>query len=89
MLASVAGETGLSLALLETPKTGCVASRLLIKKVTYPLYNLCNSYTIGCPPVSVDNARALVSGLSCVYTGPNGVITIILYHLHQCIPCTS
>ena len=48
---------------------------------------LCNSYTMGCPPVRGDNPRALASGLSYVQVDKHGII--ILYHLHQCRPCTS
>ena len=48
---------------------------------------ICNSYTIGCPPVRGDNPRALASGLSNVQAYNHGIS--ILYHLHQCIPCTS
>ena len=48
---------------------------------------LCNSYTMGCLPVRGDNPRALASGLSCVQVDKHGIT--ILYHLHQCRPCTS
>ena len=48
---------------------------------------LCNSYTMGCPPVRGDNPRALASGLSYVQVDKHGIT--ILYHLHQCIPCIS
>ena len=47
----------------------------------------CNSYTMGCPPVRGDNPRALASGLSYVQVDRHGIT--ILYHLHQCRPCTS
>ena len=47
---------------------------------------LSNSYTMGCPPVRGDNPRALASGLSYVQVDKNGIT--ILYHLHQCNPCT-
>ena len=50
-------------------------------------YQLCNSYTMGCPPVREDNPRALASGLSYVQVDKHGIT--ILYHLHQCRPCTS
>ena len=40
----------------------------------------CNSYTIGSPPVRVDNPRALASGLSHVQ-GDRHALTIF-YHLH-------
>ena len=46
-----------------------------------------NSYTMGCPPVRGDNPRALASGLSYVQADKHGMS--ILYHLHQCRPCTS
>ena len=45
------------------------------------------SYTMGCPPVRGDNPRALASGLSYVHVDKHGLT--ILYHLHQCRPCTS
>ena len=48
---------------------------------------LSNSYTMGCPPVREDNPRALESGLSYVQADKHGLT--ILYHLHQCRPCTS
>ena len=54
------------------------------KKTTY---NICNSYTMGCPPVRGDNPRALASGLSYVQVDKHGIT--ILYHLHQCRSCTS
>ena len=48
---------------------------------------LCNSYTIGCSPERGDNPQALASGLSYVQVEYHGIT--ILYHLHQCRPCTS
>ena len=48
---------------------------------------ICNSYTMGCPPVRGDNPRALASGLSYVQVDKHGIT--ILYHLYQCRPCTS
>ena len=48
---------------------------------------LCNSYTMACPPVRIDNPRALASGLSYVQVDKHGIT--ILYHLLQCRPCTS
>ena len=39
------------------------------------------------PPVRGDNPRALASGLSYVQVDKHGMT--ILYHLHQCRPCTS
>ena len=50
-------------------------------------HELCNSYTMGCPPVRGDNRRALASGLSYVQVDKHGMTN--LYHLHQCRPCTS
>ena len=46
-----------------------------------------NSYSMSCPPVRGDNPRALASGLSYVEVDKHGIT--ILYHLHQCRPCTS
>ena len=46
-----------------------------------------NSYTMGGPLVRGDNPRALASGLSYVQVDKHGIT--ILYHLHQCRPCTS
>ena len=46
---------------------------------------MCN--TIVCLPVRGDNPRALASGLSYVMVDKHGIT--ILYHLHQCRPCTS
>ena len=46
-----------------------------------------NSYTMGCPTVRGDNPRALASGLSYAQVDKHGMT--ILYHLHQCRPCTS
>ena len=40
-----------------------------------------------CPPLRGDNPRALASGLSYVQVDEDGIT--ILYHLHQCRPCTS
>ena len=54
---------------------------------TYSELALRNSYTMGCPPVRGDNPRALASGLSYVQVDKHGIT--ILYHLHQCRPCTS
>ena len=50
-------------------------------------YVIRNSYTLGCPPVHGDNPRALASGLSYLQVDKHGMT--ILYHLHQCRPCTS
>ena len=62
----------------------------LLSDVTLPLHltdGTSNSYTMGCPPVRGDNPRALASGLSYVQVDKYGIT--ILYHLHQCRPCTS
>ena len=45
-----------------------------------------DSFTTGCPPVRGDNSRALASELSYVQVDNYGIT--ILYHLHQCRPCT-
>ena len=42
---------------------------------------------MGCPPVRGDNPRAIASGLSHVQVDKHGIT--ILYHQHQCRPCTS
>ena len=46
-----------------------------------------NRYTMVCPSVRGDNPRALASGLSYVQADKHGIP--ILYHLHQCRPCTE
>ena len=48
------------------------------------MYCICNSYTIGCPPVRGDNLRALASGLSNVYVDKHGIS--ILYHKYLIPP---
>ena len=50
-------------------------------------YMLRKSYTMACPPVRGDNPRTLASGLSYLRVDKQGIT--ILYHLHQCRPCTS
>ena len=47
---------------------------------------LSNSYTRSCPPVRGDYTRAFVSELSYIQVDKLGIT--ILYHLHQCRPCT-
>ena len=42
---------------------------------------ICNSYTMACPPVREDNPRALASGLSYVQVDKHGIT--ILDHQHQ------
>ena len=58
-----------------------------VSTIPSTLYLLSNSYTMGCPPVRGDNPRALASGLSYVQVDKHSIT--ILYHLHQCRPCTS
>ena len=67
------------------------------------VYCVSNSYTMGCPLVYGDNPRALASGLSYIQVDKHGITKLvdylhvqvnnpwytILYHLHQCRPCTS
>ena len=45
------------------------------------LLSLCNSYTMGCPPLRGDDPRALASGLSYVHVDKHG-ITILLSYIH-------
>ena len=45
------------------------------------------SYTMAWPPVRGDNPQVLSIGLSYVHADKHAGITI-LYHLHQCMPCT-
>ena len=68
--------------------------RILDVRVHVPIHvhvnkgrSISNSYNTGRLPVRRDNPRALASGLSYVHVDKH-VITI-LYHLHQCRPCTS
>ena len=63
-----------------------VLDNFFIRRPTHVSW-LSNSYTMGCPPVRGDNPRALASGLSYVQVDKHGIT--ILYHLHQCRPCTS
>ena len=51
------------------------------------VYTISKSYFMGCSPVRGDNPRALASGLPYVQMEKHGIT--ILYHLHQCRPCTS
>ena len=44
---------------------------------------------MGCPPVRGDNPRALVDQAALSYVQVDKHGKTILYHLHQCIPCTS
>ena len=64
-------------------KSKCLQLGTMLEMVV----RLSNSYTMGCPPVRGDNPRALASGLSYVQVDKRGIS--ILYHLHQCKPCTS
>ena len=54
--------------------------------ITVSVYDTSNGYTMGFPPVRGDNPRALASGLSYVQVDKHGIT--ILYHHHQCRPCT-
>ena len=56
----------------QTPMHLISADNLFLK--------ICNSYTMGCPPVRGDNPRALASGLSYVQVDKHGIT--ILCHLH-------
>ena len=58
-----------------------------MKELSLVVRCISNSYTMGCPPVRGDNPRALASGLSYVQVDKHDIT--ILYHLHQCRPCTS
>ena len=60
---------------------------IIIIVIMLAFYGLSNSYTMGCPPERRDNPRALASGLVYVQVDKHGIT--ILYHLHQCITCTS
>ena len=62
-------------------------SCLQVSLLTLLLITLSNNHTMGCPPIRVDNPRALASGLSYVKVDKHGIT--ILHHLHQCRPCTS
>ena len=53
--------------------------------VSGALEGICN--TMSCPHIRGDNPLALASGLSYVEVDKHGIN--ILYHLHQCVPCTS
>ena len=64
-----------------------ITGRIVTNIVKYISCKISNSYTMGCPPVRGDNPRALASGLSYVQVDKHGIT--ILYHLHQCRPCTS
>ena len=67
------------------------AALFIVYLLVYALFQyvcvLCNSYTMGFPPVRGDYPRSLASGLSYVHVDKHGIT--ILYHLHQCRPCTS
>ena len=67
--------------------TLCIARYLILNIETSMKSAISNGYSMACPPVREDNPRALASGLSYVQVDKHGII--ILYHPHQCIPCTS
>ena len=54
-------------------------SQLNISSGSTSFQKICNSYTMGCPPVRGDNPRDLASGLSYVQVDKHGIT--ILYHL--------
>ena len=60
--------------------TVCLLTIFRTKGTGNTLDKLCNSYTMGCPPVRGDNPRALASGLSYVQVDKHGIT--ILHHLH-------
>ena len=65
----------------------CMSIDAGINTVPHVMVRVCSSYTMACPPVRGDNPRALASGLSYLQVDKHGIT--ILYHLHQCRPCTS
>ena len=58
--------------------TCCMFVKSVSKHVS--VQGLCNSYTMGCPPVRGDNPRALASGLSYVQVEKHSIT--ILHHQH-------
>ena len=46
---------------------------LMLLHVAFQKGPICNSYTMGCPPVRRDNPRALASGLSYVQMDKHGI----------------
>ena len=62
-------------------------SSMVLTTVKEGQFRVSTSYTMGFPPVRGDNPRAIASGLSYVQVDEHGIT--ILYHLHQCGPCTS
>ena len=72
----------------ESPAKYCEGRHETVREVDHTGKScICNSYTMGCPPVRGDNPRALASGLSYVQVDKHGIT--ILYHQHQCRHCTS
>ena len=47
--------------------------------IVYFFLYLCNSYTMGCPPVRGDNPRALASRLSYVQGDKHGITILYTY----------
>ena len=86
-LASITAAEKHTLMLIDDGQTGGWRDRNLISNAI-PCFKqvLRNSYAMGFPPVRGDNPRALASGLSYVQVDKHDIT--ILYHLHQCIPCT-
>ena len=62
-------------------------SSMVLTTVKEGQFRVSTSYTMGRLPVRGDNPRAIASGLSYVQVDKHGIT--ILYHLHQCRPCTS
>ena len=54
---------------------------ILLSPHVFLIVDICNSYTMACPPLRGDNPRALASGLSYVQVDKHGIT--ILYHLHH------
>ena len=69
-----------------TSQCDLFTKRFLVTQKPTILRAIHNSYIMGCLPVRGDNPRALASGLSYVQVDKHGIT--ILYHIHQCSPCT-
>ena len=74
------------LVYLEKQKQSKVTQGITVLKL-FIWGGICDSYTMGCPPVGGDNSQALASGLSYVQVDKHGITFI--YHPYQCRPCTS
>ena len=72
--------------LLIAPACNCTLG--IARYLTFNIgISMKGALSMGCPPARGDNPRALASGLSHVQMDESGIT--ILYHLHQCRPCTS